>query len=53
MKSWSVALGIGDLAKAAVERIHLQRETIDAKEEADFLYKLAEQINAATRRAQA
>ena len=43
-----VALGIGDLASAAVERIRLQRETIEAKEEADFLYQLAEQINAAT-----
>ncbi|MEP6987031.1 MAG: GAF domain-containing protein, partial [Chloroflexota bacterium] len=43
-----LALGIGDLAKAAVERIRLQSETVDAKEEADFLYKLAEQINAAT-----
>ncbi len=43
-----LALGIGDLAKAAIERIHLQQETIAAKEEADFLYQLAEQINAAT-----
>ncbi len=43
-----LAMGIGDLAKAAVERIHLQQETIESKEEADFLYQLAEQINAAT-----
>ncbi len=43
-----VALGIGDLASAAVERIRLQRETTTAKEEAAFLYQLAEQINAAT-----
>ena len=43
-----LAMGIGDLAKAAVERIHLQQETIESKEEADFLYQLAEQINGAT-----
>jgi len=43
-----LAMGIGDLAKAAIERIHLQQETIAAKEESHFLYQLAEQINAAT-----
>ncbi len=43
-----LATGIGDLAKAAIERIHLQQETIAAKEESHFLYQLAEQINAAT-----
>ena len=43
-----IALGIGDLAGAAVERIRLQSETTAAKEEAAFLYQLAEQINAAT-----
>lgn len=38
---------LGELVAAAVERIRLQQENIRATEEANFLYKLAERVNAA------
>jgi signal transduction histidine kinase len=38
---------LSELVAAAVERIRLQQENIQAKEEANFLYKLAERVNAA------
>jgi signal transduction histidine kinase len=38
---------LSELVAAAVERIRLQQENIQAKEEANFLYKLAERVNSA------
>jgi signal transduction histidine kinase len=38
---------LSELVAAAVERIRLQQENVQAKEEANFLYKLAERVNAA------
>ncbi|MBX3061389.1 MAG: GAF domain-containing protein [Anaerolineae bacterium] len=43
-----VMLGIGELVQAAVERIQAEQETVNAKEESDFLYQLAQDVNAAT-----
>jgi signal transduction histidine kinase len=50
-----VALGVGELVQAAVERIRLQMETLSARkraeedrEESIFLYQLAEAVNSAT-----
>lgn len=38
---------LSELVAAAVERIRLQQENLQAKEEANFLYKLAARVNAA------